>query len=85
VAGFRDKVDTVRRLIEREKEVSIAKLAYMIDVSPQRAAALLKAAAEVDSLISYRDGVARWMEGEKAVEQVQKLAKKKTVNNVKEG
>ena len=61
MAGFRDRVDLVRKIVRDEGEVSITKLAYMMNVTPQSASHLLKAASEIDREIVYYGGVARYV------------------------
>jgi plasmid maintenance system antidote protein VapI len=59
-------ISIVREVLMKEKEISYLKLAYMIDTSPQRANALLKALAEIDDRVVYEKGKARWIKSEEA-------------------
>ena len=55
---FKTLVDAAIRILEEEGEISVSKLAYMLDISPSKAYFILKAAAEVDERIIYKRGKA---------------------------
>jgi hypothetical protein len=70
VSKFRERVETAIRIVRQEREVSATRLAYMMDVAYQTALVVLKAAAEIDGHIEYKDGVARWVGNEIPVSEL---------------
>jgi cell division protein ZapA (FtsZ GTPase activity inhibitor) len=63
-AGFRELVDKSIKIVAAEGEVSISKLAYMLNIPPSKACYILKAASEIDPRIAYLRGRAVWQDGE---------------------
>jgi hypothetical protein len=61
---FRQLVDRTIKIVSREREVTISRLAYLLNVSPSKASYLLRAASEIEPRIAYIRGRATWLDGE---------------------
>jgi len=61
---FREMVEMTIKIVANEGEISIARLAFMLNVSPSVASYILRAAAELDSRILYVRGRALWQDGD---------------------
>jgi orotate phosphoribosyltransferase-like protein len=57
---FKQHVDKAIELIKKHKEISVEKLAYLLNVSPSQARYLMRAAADVDDSITYDGRKARY-------------------------
>jgi orotate phosphoribosyltransferase-like protein len=57
---FRQLVDKAIELIKKHREISVEKLAYLLNVSPSQARYLMRAAADVEPGITYDGRKARY-------------------------
>jgi orotate phosphoribosyltransferase-like protein len=57
---FRQLVDKAVELIKKHREISVEKLAYLLNVSPSQARYLMRAAADIDGSITYDGRKARY-------------------------
>ena len=57
---FRQLVDKAIELIKKHREISVEKLAYLLNVSPSQARYLMRAAADIDEGITYDGRKARY-------------------------